>query len=334
MLSLPDFREKQIVFTFPRKGETFSFRNDNIIIRGADKKIIYQSSCYRLFALYIVGHVTLTTGLLQRSKKFGFSIVFMSMTLRVYGIWGSQTEGNFLLREKQYNYSSLDIASHLIRNKIENQIFLLKQIRQKDELTKETIDRLYGFQHSLENKSLDLYKILGLEGIASREYFKVLFQDCNWVVRRPRVKHDPINSLQDTGYTMLFNFIDGLLGLYGFDVYKGVYHQLFFQRKSLVCDLVEPFRPIIDSRIKKAHSLKEIKEDQFTMVNKQYRILGKKAQPCVNFLLRAILGHKETMFLYIQQYYRCFIREKPIEEYPVFLLSEQSNPITSIKRVS
>ncbi len=334
MLSLPDFREKQIVFAFPSQGHTFSFKNDNIVVRDADKKIIYQSSCYRLFAMYIVGHVTLTSGLLQRSKKFGFSIVFMSPTLRVYGIWGSKTEGNFLLREKQYNYQSLAIASHLVRNKIENQIFLLKKIRRKDQCTKETIDRLYGFYDSLKEKSLDLYKILGLEGIASREYFKILFQDCHWVFRRPRVKHDPINSLQDTGYTMLFNFIEGLLGLYGFDVYKGVYHQSFFQRKSLVCDLVEPFRPIIDDRIKKAHSLKEIKEEDFTIVNKQYRILGKKGQPYVNFLLRAILKYKEDIFLYMQQYYRCFIREKSIEEYPIFLLSDSIPSVASAKKVS
>ena len=322
MLSLPDFKEKQIVFAFISHGEKLSFKNDNLIIKNEDGETIHQSTCYRLFALYIVGNITVTTGLLQRSEKFGFTLVFMTHYLRVYGIWGAKTEGNFLLRKKQYDYASLSIASHLIKNKVENQNHLLKKIRNKDEQIKTSIQRLIEFKKNLESTELNLSKILGFEGIASREYFKILFRDCNWVARRPRVKHDPINSLQDTGYTILFNFVEGLLGLYGFDVYKGVYHQCFYQRKSLVCDMVEPFRPIIDARIRKAYGLGQIKKEDFIMVNKQYRLFGKKSKPYLSWLLKDILEYKNAIFLYMQCYYRCFIREKPIDEYPIFLLSE------------
>ena len=318
MMSLPDFKEKQIIFIFISRGEKLSFKNDNIVIKDSDGKIIHQSSCYRLFVVYIVGNITITSGLLQRAEKFGFTIILMNHSLRVYGIWGSMTEGNFLLREKQYAYSSCSIAAYLVRNKIKNQTYLLKKIRKKDEEIKKTIKRMEGFNNKLFDTDLDLFKILGFEGIASREYFKILFRDCNWIARRPRVKHDTINSLQDIGYTILFNFIEGLLSLYGFDLYKGVYHQCFYQRKSLVCDMVEPFRPIIDARIKKAYFLKEIKKEDFSLVNNQYRLFGKSSQPYVNFLLKAILKYKSPIFLYVQGYYRQFLREKRIEEYPVF----------------
>ena len=76
MLSLPDFREKQIILALLSHGDKMSFKNDNIIITNEDKKIKHQSTCYRLFSLFVVGHFTVTTGLLQRAKKFGFSIVF------------------------------------------------------------------------------------------------------------------------------------------------------------------------------------------------------------------------------------------------------------------
>ena len=278
MLSLPEFKEKQIVFIYLNEGEKLSFKNDNVIVKDKENTIIHQSTCYRLFALYIVGNITVTSGLLQRSKKFGFSIVFMTCGLRPYGIWGSKTEGNFILREKQYKKTSLTLATHLIKNKIQNQLLLLKKMRNKKEKDHQTIDRLKGFKKRLEKNNIDLYTILGVEGISSREFFKNFYQDCNWQGRRPRVKHDPINSLQDTGYTLLFNFIESLLSLYGFDVYKGVFHQPFYKRKSLVCDIVEPFRPIIDARIKKAYALGQIKEEDFTIVNKQYRIFWKKEQ--------------------------------------------------------
>lgn len=322
MMNLPDFMEKQVVFIFASKGEKLSFTNDNLIVKNKEGKIIHQSTCYRLFAVFIVGNVTITSGLLQRTEKFGFTLIFMTNGLRVHGIWEAKTEGNFLLRTKQYSYSSLSIASHLVRNKIDNQRNLLKKIRNKNSLTKETIERLKEYVTHLIKDKLELKEILGFEGIASREYFKILFKDCNWTARRPRVKHDPINSLQDTGYTILFNFIESILNLYGFDVYKGVYHQCFYQRKSLVCDIVEPFRPIIDARIKKAYSLGQIKEEDFTIVNKQYRIFGKTGKPYVEWLLKEILSYRKPMFLFIQQYYRCFVRERPIEEYPVFLLSD------------
>ncbi len=322
MLSLPDFKEKQIVFVFVSQDEKLSFKNDNIVVKNTDGKIIHQSSCYKLFALYVVGNITITSGLLQRAKKFGFGIVLMGHNLRPYGTWNSETEGNFLLREKQYSYSSLSIARHIIKNKIGNQIHVLKKIRQKDKNTKETIKRIEEYQQKLSDESLDISKILGMEGIASREYFKILFGDCNWISRKPRVKHDSINSLQDIGYTILFNFVEGLLCLYGFDLYKGVYHQCFYQRKSLVCDLVEPFRPIIDARIRKAYSLKEIKEKDFTIINNQYQLFGKVSRPYVDFLLKSILKYKSPIFLYMQKYYRQFIRERPIDEYPVFDLKD------------
>ena len=323
MLSLPDFKEKQIIFVFTEKGEKLSFKNDNLVVRSKENTIVHQSTCYRLFALYVVGNMTITSGLLQRVERFGFILVFMTHSLRVYGTWGAKAEGNFLLRRKQYDYSSLDIASHLVKNKIDNQNYLLKRIRNKDEETRKTIKRLEGFSSNLDEDELDISRILGMEGIASREYFKIFFKDCNWTARRPRVKHDPINSLQDTGYTILFHLVESFLNLYGFDIYQGVYHQCFYQRKSLVCDLVEPFRVIIDARIKKAYSLGQIKEKDFNFINKQYRLFGKDSKPYVEWLLKAILEYKNPMFLYMQKYYRCFIREKPIKEYPVFYFLEK-----------
>ena len=320
MMSLPDFMEKQLVFVFTNNGEKLTFKNDNIIVKNKEGETIHQSTCYRLFAVYIVGNLTITSGLLQRSDKFGFALVFMTGWLRPYGVWGAKTEGNFLLRERQYSYSSLAIATHLIRNKIDNQKSVLKKIRNKDGEMKKTIERLGEYSARLTKDKLDLQGILGLEGIASREYFKMLFGECNWTARRPRVKHDSTNSLQDTGYTILFNFIEGLLSLYGFDIYKGVYHQCFYQRKSLVCDLVEPFRPIVDARIKKAHSLNQIKSEDFTIVNKQYRIFGKTGKPYIEWLSKEILNYRKAMFIFIQQYYRCFIRQKAVKEYPVFVL--------------
>jgi CRISPR-associated protein Cas1 len=165
---------------------------------------------------------------------------------------------------------------------------------------------------------LDLQNLLGLEGSAARVYFQQLFGRESWHGRKPRAKQDPTNTLLDIGYTLLFNFVEGLLNLYGFDLYRGVYHQQFYQRKSLVCDLVEPFRPIIDSRIRKAFSLGQVNVEDFDVIQGQYRLFGEKSRSYLKWLLEEILTHKQGMFLYTQQYYRCFMRQKPVDEYPLF----------------
>jgi len=328
MLSLPDFKEKQIILVFLNRGEKLSFKNDNLVILDEDKKIKHQSSCYRLFSLFVVGHYTITTGLLARAKKFGFSIVFMSHSLKPYAYWNAHLEGNTLLRKKQYDYNSLDIAVWFVKNKIHNQKESLKKIRNKDDKIKETIKSLSQYENNLILKcDISLKELLGLEGIASRMYFQALFYEFQWRGRKPRAKIDMSNCLLDMGYSVLFNFMDGLLGLYGFDVYKGVYHKEFYQRKSLVCDFVEPFRPIIDYSIRRAYKLNQIKKEDFIISNGQYRLFGKKSLPYMDFLTKALLANKEEMFKYVQAYYRAFMRSKPIELYPYFDIIDKKEKI-------
>src|SRR5437016_4153757 len=137
MLSLPDYKEKQIIICFTTEGQKVSFKNDNLIVSDREENTILQATCHKIFSVWIVGSTTLTSGIMERSKKFGFSIYLLSHSHRLYGLWSSPTEGNFLLRKKQYDYNELSIACYLVYNKITNQTQLLKSIRGKDKETKE-----------------------------------------------------------------------------------------------------------------------------------------------------------------------------------------------------
>ena len=92
----------------------------------------------------------------------------------------------------------------------------------------------------------------------------------DWIGRYPRTKIDKNNLLLDMGYTFLFHFLKALLLLYGFDIYEGFYHRRFYQRKSLVCDIEEPFRAIIDEAMRKSFNLGQIKDSDFGFANGQY----------------------------------------------------------------
>ncbi|MBI5683280.1 MAG: type V CRISPR-associated endonuclease Cas1 [Deltaproteobacteria bacterium] len=321
MLSLPDFREKNIVICFAAEGQKVSFKNDNLIIKDEEENTVLQTTCHKIFSLWIAGNITITSGILERSKKFGFSIYMLSHNCRPYGLWSSATEGNFLLRRKQYDYKELNIARHLVNNKIINQTELLKGIRGKSQGAKDAIDKMTEYARQAET-AVDLQMLLGLEGVASRLYFSHWFDDMEWKGRRPRTKIDIINTTLDIGYTYLFNITECMLNLYGFDLYQGVYHRSFYQRKSLVCDIVEPFRCVIDKQIKRAYGLKQMQKDDFREQKGQYFLKIEKNKDYTRWLIQSLLEHKEDMFSYVQEYYRCFMRRKPIEHYPVFKIKE------------
>lgn len=319
MLNANDFKKKQIIFLFTNAGEKLSFSNDNVIVKDKDGKIKYQSTCYRLFMICVVGNISITSGLIQRSKKFGFSICLMSTTFKVYEVLGAKMEGNTLLRRHQYEYSEIDIGRKIEQNKIRNQAQTLRNIRKKSDYIKEGISMLDEMAQALDTQ-LDYLEIMGIEGNAARIYFPRIFDNVRWNGRKPRIKNDYINVTLDIGYTMLFNIIDAILQVYGFDTYYGVFHKCFYMRKSLVCDIMEPMRPIIDYEVRKAINLGQCKVEDFEEYNQRWCLKYKSNPVYIQFLMNAILEYKDDIFLYVQRYYRYFMKMKSVEEIPIFSL--------------
>lgn len=319
MLNANDFKKKQIVFLFTNEGDKLSFLNDNIIVKNKEGGIKYQSTCYRLFMICVVGNISITSGLIQRSKKFGFSICLMTTTFKVYEILGARMEGNTLLRKHQYEYTENDMGRKIEQNKIKNQSQILKNIRGKNQIMKEGIELLDKMVVQLEQQ-LEYLEVMGIEGNAARVYFSRVFDNVDWKGRKPRIKNDYVNVTLDIGYTMLFNIVDAILQVYGFDTYYGVFHKCFYMRKSLVCDLMEPIRPVVDYQVRKSINLGQCKENDFEVINNRWCLKYKSNPQYIQFLMNAILEYKDDIFLYIQQYYRFFMKRKSVSEIPVFII--------------
>ena len=317
MLSLPDFKQKQIIYIESNDLKKISFQNDNLVLKEEDK-VINRVSCYKMFCIFIIGEISITSVFIRKAASYGIAIFMMSKNFNVYAAIGGQSDGNYLLRKKQYDLSnSLNIAKHLVHNKISNQLELIKKKRGKNSDDKNTIEQLKKLTIQIEDVS-DEKSLLGMEGSASKLFFQNYFKPLKWARRMPRTKFDTTNTLLDIGYTYLFNFIDAHLRLYGFDSYIGVYHKLYFQRRSLACDIMEPFRCIIDKQLLKAHNLKQIDSKDFYTKGDQYILQYKKAGKYTKIFLEAIMDNKEEIFLHVQKYYRCIINEK--DDYPTFLI--------------
>ena len=315
MLTTPDFMSKKIVIAFPKNGDKISFKNDNLVILDCSNKIKLQMSCYKIFAVFIVGGFSVTTGIIEKSKKFGFSIIFLTTTFKVYETINFKMEGNTLLRRKQYSTEiSTEIGKQIIINKMENQRDTIKQIR--DINNTEGIIIINENIKKLIKNSFNTYEIMGIEGIAAKVYFNRIFKEFDWHGRQPRVKRDKINLLLDIGYTILFNYIEAILNVYGFDIYKGNLHQEFYKRKSLVCDLIEPFRPIVDYKIRKSFNLGCFNNYEFFVDKGQYSLNWKYNSDFLQIMLEEIMLYRKCIFEYIQSYYRWFMKSDNIDNFP------------------
>src|SRR5690606_4808724 len=207
----------------------------------------------KILSLMIVGHTTVTTALIEHCNKHGIPMVVMKPNFRPVFYYGNMAEANFLLRKKQFesNKGILPIARILIRNKMMNQLALLHKTKEKNQIL---LKAKTVIQNGIDQVDFvkDYRELMGIEGKVAKMFFQAYFEFAGWQQRQPRVKQDTINATLDIGYTMLFNYIECMTRLFGFDPYMGVYHQLWFRRKSLVCDLMEPFRCIIEHQIRKS----------------------------------------------------------------------------------
>lgn len=317
MLTLPDFKEKKILFVYPEYGNDnlLQLTNDNVrYVR--DGEVVNQMSTHSIFALFIIGEMTITTALIKKLVSIGISIFFLNLNLRTRAAIMTEAGGNVLLREKQYTcIKELAIASNIVLNKINAQEDMLKKAKKQYE------KKVFDNARAMLQKANDQKQLLGIEGNIGKHYFQSFFAGGEWVRRAPQTKEDIHNILLDIGYTYLFNYCDSLLCLFGFDTYKGYYHQLFFQRKSLVCDIMEPMRPLIDYQLLKSYNLKQVKEKDFVFKNGRFDFKGgfKTSKRYSALFLGAINAYKEEIYTYVLQFYRYTMNDSKYQ-FPVFVV--------------
>lgn len=292
------------------------------LVENSDKtKTLTKLPFQKILALFVIGNVRITTPLIEKCQKFGVALVVMKLSFRPVFFWANSAEANFLLHQRQYDFKKDDIsiAKVLVENKIRNQLKALCDTRCKDEMTMNAREILNSCLNTLGDIE-EYNSLLGVEGTAAKAYFKAFFQNHDWHQRRPRTKCDALNATLDIGYTMLFNYIECFLRMFGFDLYVGIYHRLWFKRKSLVCDLMEPFRPIIDKTVRSAWNRKQFTASDFVVQKGEYRLKHEKNGDYCKVFFDALIIHKINVFRYVQFYYRSFMGRQSVSQYPQFLL--------------
>lgn len=144
----------------------------------------------------------------------------MKPNLRPVLYLSDSAEANFLLRKRQYEFSDDDmsVGKVLVLNKILNQKAALLRSRKKDSKTIDAIKLCENVLGTINDVN-DYSELMGKEGAVSKSFFAAYYQGLEWKGRYPRMKTDPLNVTLDTGYSVLFNFIESFVRIFGFDIY-------------------------------------------------------------------------------------------------------------------
>ena len=108
-----------------------------------ENRILTKLPFQKILALFVIGHIRITTPLIEKCKKFNVTLVVLKPTLRPVFYWSDSAEANFLIRKRQYQFDKDDIsiARIIVANKISNQKTLLLKTRKKDNNTVMAIEK-------------------------------------------------------------------------------------------------------------------------------------------------------------------------------------------------
>lgn len=149
-------------------------------------------------------------------------------------------------------------AIRLMQHKLLQQLRHLHKARRKRPDQRHALSRGIDamrrqYQQLCTEPPTSIQSLRGIEGSAGRFYFQAyasLFPDSlSFHGRQRRPPPDPVNALLSLGYTLLHGDVQNVIESVGLDPWLGLYHEPAHGRPSLVCDLVEPYRPRIDALV-------------------------------------------------------------------------------------
>lgn len=144
-----------------------------------------------------------------------------------------------------------------------------KQAENLKYFEKEEAEKLYGYLDELE-----LNDASNREGHAAKVYFNALFGKSF-----SRSEECTTNAALNYGYSIVLSCVNREVVCNGYITQLGLFHDNMFNPFNLSCDLMEPFRPIIDGFVKKADFCSfdtAEKREMLTLLNQEFTINERK----------------------------------------------------------
>lgn len=243
--------------------EAYLSRDGQNVVVSIEKEELFRIPIINVEGIVTFGYIGASPGLMKLCMDNNVSLSFLTPQGRFIGRVQGATQGNVLLRKKQYALSedeevSLHLAKLFITGKVFNtRCILQRSIRDNgpDEDVENAIKQLdCRRRRILQAESMDILR--GEEGLAANTYFDVFDhlilhqrEDFPFNGRTRRPPKDEINAMLSFVYTLIANEVTAALETVGLDPYVGFMHTLRPGRSSLALDMMEEFRTYLGDRL-------------------------------------------------------------------------------------
>ena len=256
------------------KQAKISYKNRFLVVKQeTDEKYIHLSEIDTIIVDSI--SVSISAYLLKELSDNKINIIFCDEKHNPFGelssYYSRHNTSKKIKEQISWEQSRMDeLWSKIVKNKIMNQALLLNKIdSDKYDWMMEYIDEV-----ALGDET-------NREGISAKVYFNELFS-MNFI----RNDNDEINAALNYGYAILLSTVNKEIVSNGYLTQLGIHHKNEYNEFNLSCDLMEPFRVIIDNfvyynRTRKLDS--NYKLDIINIFNNTYKYQGK------NYTLKDII---------------------------------------------
>lgn len=231
--------------------------------------------------IVVTGHVTLDSRIIDLCRGESIPIHFLSGKWEYQGSLQFEPVKNLFIRRAQIHkhfdpHRKLEIAKGIVAGKIKNQQSLLDKYRLGLKIEYTEISTV-----------TDIRILRGIEGATTKQYYGYFpsilkHPSFIFVCRTKRPPEDEINALMSLIYTLLFNEIHSTALLVGLDPAFGYLHDVYYGRPSLICDLLEEWRPLADRFVLNLINRREVDTEDFWKETNQKGVwLNKDAYPKV-----------------------------------------------------
>lgn len=212
-----------------------SYKNRYLVVkRDNDEKYIHLSEIDTVIVDSI--SVSISAYLLRELADAKINIIFCDETHNPFGelmpYYSRHNSSKMIKKQIKWTEKSKnELWTKIVKNKILNQSLLLKKIHStKYELVMSYIDEV-----AIGDKT-------NREGHAAKVYFNSLFGK-----EFSRNMNSSINDALNYGYAVLLSTISKEIVVNGYLTQLGINHKNEFNEFNLSCDLMEPFRIVIDN---------------------------------------------------------------------------------------
>jgi len=245
-----------IINTF---GTSLRRQGDRLLVKRKDSDRPVEISAHKIQSIIIATGVHFSSNVIHLAGEHNIDIVFLDKSGRPTSrVWQTKMGSTAAIRRRQLEVAETDAAMGFVcdwtTSKINNQLEFLRELANRrpdsDDIFASPLGTLPDCLAKVTacTGTVDQQRgtLMGLEGAAGRAYFaclgKLMPAEYRFARRSRQPAVDPFNAMLNYSYGVLYSRVERALILAGLDPFVGFLHTDNYNKRSLVFDMIEPFR--------------------------------------------------------------------------------------------